>query len=199
MFAAADTVLDFWFGAAGAAAPVAERSARWFGNDPAFDATIRERFGATLAAASAGLLDDWTRTPHGRLALLIVLDQFPRNMHRGTAAAFASDARAQAIALAGLARGDDRLLEPLQRVFCYLPLEHAEDLQLQERCVDLFEALHASVPAAHRAQFNGFLVYARQHREVIARFGRFPHRNAALGRIDTPQERDYLAQPGSGF
>jgi uncharacterized protein (DUF924 family) len=195
----AEAVLAFWFGAAGTAVPVEQLSARWFARDEAFDAAIRTRFGTTLAAARSGALDTWVHTPRGWLALLLVLDQFPRNMYRGTAAAFASDAQACAAALAGLARGDDRRLDPLQRVFCYLPLEHAEDIALQERCVELFVALRADLPAARSAAFDGFLDYARRHRDVIARFGRFPHRNAALGRADTPQERDYLAQADAGF
>jgi uncharacterized protein (DUF924 family) len=184
-------VLDFWFDAASEAV--------WFDNDNAFDARIRGRFDDTLEAAARGQLDHWAATPAGWLALLIVLDQFSRNIHRGDARAWAADARAQAIALAGLARGDDLRLSPLWRLFAYLPLEHAEDLPLQRRSVDLFEQLLVQCPASERVRYADFLVYARRHRDVIDRFGRFPHRNSALGRISTPEERDYLAQPGSGF
>jgi uncharacterized protein (DUF924 family) len=182
----AQAVLDFWF--------ADENAVRWFASDAAFDAQIRQRFGATLAAAARGELDHWAVTPTGWLALLIVLDQFSRNIHRNDARAWAQDPKAQALALAGIERGDDERLAPLQRLFVYLPLEHAEDLALQQRSVALFRALALHAPGAARAQFNGFLRYAQSHCEVITRYGRFPHRNALLGRCDTPDERDYLAQ-----
>lgn len=184
-------VLDFWFDSAG--------EARWFEQSDAFDAIIRERFGETLAAARRGELDTWAQSPEGWLALLIVRDQFSRNLYRDDARAWADDAATQAIALEGMARGYDRQLPPLQRVFAYLPLEHAESLGLQKHCVRLFETLAASQPAFDRARFENFLDYARRHHDVIDRFGRFPHRNAVLGRADTPAEQAYLATPGSGF
>jgi uncharacterized protein (DUF924 family) len=187
----AEAVLAFWF--------AEENAARWFAADAAFDAQIRTRFGAVAAAAAGGQLDGWTRTPLGWLALLILLDQFSRNLHRNDAAAWAQDQKALKLALAGIERGDDRALPPLQRVFAYLPLEHAEDLAVQQRSVALFEALCAESGAEQRATFEGFLDYARRHRDVIARFGRFPHRNAVLGRPSTAQEAIYLAQPGAGF
>lgn len=193
--AGADAVLDFWFGPAG----VDGVDPRWFARDVDFDAAIRDRFGATIDAAMAGRLDAWAASPRGWLALLIVLDQFPRNIHRGSALAFAGDAHARALAMAGLARGDDQALRPVERLFCYLPLEHAEEPALQARCVELFTALRDAAPAAQRQRFEDFLDYARRHRDVIHRFGRFPHRNAALGRASTDAERDYLAQPGAGF
>ncbi len=191
MSATAQDVLDFWFAEAGVA--------HWFAADAAFDAQIRERFGAAVEAAADGRLDGWAATPSGWLALLILLDQFPRNLYRNDPRAWAADASAQRMALSGLARGDDRQLPAVQRVFAYLPLEHAEDMALQQRSVALFEALCADAPAEQRKPFGEFLDYARRHREVIARFGRFPHRNAALGRPDTPEEALYLAQPGAGF
>ena len=184
-------VLDFWFDAASEAV--------WFDNDNAFDARIRGRFGDTLEAAARGQLDHWTATPAGWLALLIVLDQFSRNIHRGDVRAWAADAQAQAIALAGLARGDDLRLPGSMRLFAYLPLEHAEDRSLQRRSVDLFEQLLVQCPSTEQDRYEDFLVYARRHCEVIDRFGRFPHRNAALGRTSTAEEREYLSQPGSGF
>ncbi|MEI7035547.1 DUF924 family protein [Fulvimonas yonginensis] len=190
MTASAREVLDFWF--------ADENAVRWFRPDEAFDRTVRERFGGTLEAAARGELDDWAATPRGRLALLIVLDQFSRNIYRGDARAFAQDPKAQAVALAGLERRDDEALAPLERLFAYLPLEHAEDLALQWRSVTLFRALALQAPPADRAQYEGYLDYARRHCEVIARFGRFPHRNAVLDRPSTPDERDYLAQ-GGGF
>jgi uncharacterized protein (DUF924 family) len=184
-------VLDFWF------APT--HAAFWFASDAGFDAQLRERFGNTAQAAASGRLDDWANTPPGWLALLIALDQFPRNLHREDARAWTQDVKAQRVALSGLGRADDRRLPPLQRVFAYLPLEHAEDRALQQRSVVLFEALCVEAAPAQRAQFEEFLDYARLHADVIARFGRFPHRNAALGRTSTPQEMNYLAQPGAGF
>ena len=187
----AEAVLAFWF--------AEESAARWFAADAAFDAQIRTRFGAVAAAAAAGELDGWTRTPLGWLALLILLDQFSRNLHRNDAKAWAQDPKALALALAGIERGDDQALPPLQRVFAYLPLEHAEDPTVQQRSVALFEALCAESGPEQRAAFEGFLDYARRHRDIIERFGRFPHRNALLGRSSTAQEAIYLAQPGAGF
>ncbi|QNJ99908.1 DUF924 family protein [Dyella telluris] len=184
-------VLDFWF------EPATE--AHWFARSHAFDDAVRERFGATLEAARRGDLDAWANTPEGWLALLIVRDQFSRNVYRNDHRAWSTDAGTQAIALAGIARGYDQALSPLQRLFAYLPLEHAEDLALQQHCVSLFERLAAEQPEAARARFKDFLDYARQHHDVIKRFGRFPHRNAVLGRADTPAEQAYLSTPGTGF
>lgn len=181
-------VLAFWFGEP----PLAAR-AEWFRKDPDFDEAIRQRFGALVDAALAGTLPP----PQGAnpaLARLIVLDQFPRNLFRGQARAFAGDAQALALALALIDRGEDRALQPLQRWFVYLPLEHAEDAALQDRSVTLFAALAAQAP-----DMAGALDYAERHREVIHRFGRFPHRNAALGRTSSAEELAWLALPGSGF
>ena len=193
-------VLRFWLGAypldAGAMLGVQRQ---WFRKDEAFDARLREDFGATIAAARAGRLDRWADTAEGRLALLIVLDQFTRNAFRGQPDSFAGAAQALALALAGIERGHDQALPPMARLFCYLPLEHAEDLALQQRSVALFAALRDAPGAEPRAFFDGTLDYARKHQDVIARFGRFPHRNAILGRTSTPQEQAYLAQPGAGF
>jgi uncharacterized protein (DUF924 family) len=183
-------VLDFWFGLPGQ--PLAQR-AEWFRKDAAFDDTIRQRFGPLVDEALAHGLP-WGDTPPDRLAQVIVLDQFPRNLFRGDARAFAGDARALALALGLIDDGSHLALHPMQRWFAYLPLEHAEDLTLQDRCVALCAALAAESP-----DFAGALDYARRHRDVIARYGRFPHRNAALGRASTPDEVDYLATPGSGF
>ena len=184
-------VLDFWFDSA--------TEALWFERSDAFDASIRKQFGDTLAAALRGELDAWADTAEGWLALLIVRDQFSRNLYRNDARAWAGDAGTQAIALEGIARGLDRRLSPLQRVFAYMPLEHAESTDLQKHCVSLFETLVASQPPADRTRFQNYLDYARRHHDVIHRFGRFPHRNAVLGRTDTPAEQAYLASPGSGF
>jgi uncharacterized protein (DUF924 family) len=144
-------------------------------------------------------LNQWATTPSGWLALLIVLDQFPRNIYRNRPRAWRQDLLAQQIVVSGLDEGFDRQLPPIQRVFAYMPLQHAEDIGLQHRCVQLFEDLCDSVAANERDRYTDFLDYARRHASVVARFGRFPHRNAVLGRVTTPEETAYLAEPGSGF
>lgn len=194
-------VLDFWF--ADMDAPdhaIAQRqSGLWWAKDETVDATIRERFGALVRAACEGGLDHWRASPLGWLALIVLSDQFPRNIHRGTPQAFACDPRAREVAREGLQAGHDQALRPIQRVFAYLPLEHAEDPELQRESVARFTALAAGVPAADREAFEGFLDFARRHMEVIERFGRFPHRNAILGRDSSAAERAFLQQPGSSF
>lgn len=184
-------VLDFWY--------ADDTSVHWFAAEAGFDDTVRERIADTFEAALRGELDGWAGTPEGWLALLLVLDQFGRNIHRGTARAFAGDVRAQALAMAGLARGDDLRLPRLWRVFAYLPLEHAEDLRLQQHSVTRFRALAVQAPANEAALYRRFLDYALRHCEVVTRYGRFPHRNAVLGRAETDEERAYLAQPDTGF
>lgn len=182
-------VLAFWFGDE----PLVQR-AEWFRKDPAFDAQIRARFGALIEDALAGGHTDWDAKPEGTLARIVVLDQFTRNVFRDTARAFAGDTLALAAARALVARGDDRSLAPLQRVFAYLPFEHAEDRALQAESLRLFAALVRDVPA-----LAGFEDYARRHAVVIERFGRFPHRNAVLGRASTDDEGRYLQEPSAGF
>lgn len=192
-------VLDFWFGPPHAdAATRAACAARWFAGEPAFDAAIAQRFAADVAAAARHQRDHWAATARGRLALILLLDQFPRHLYRGRAEAFASDRHALVLALSGIDAGLDRQLDTVERGFFYLPLEHAEDLAVQERCVGEFSALLAQCPAAWEARAAQFLDFARQHHDVIARFGRFPHRNAALGRATTAEERAYL-DAGGGF
>lgn len=184
-------VLDFWF------AP--DSAERWFARDDAFDGLIRDRYAGVLDAAARGALDHWADTPAGWLALLIVLDQFSRNIHRNDPHAWAQDAKARELALAGIGRGQDERLTSLQRVFAYLPLEHAEDPELQRQSVALFRRLLEQAVPDMRERFESYLDYAQRHREIIARFGRFPHRNAVLGRPSTPDELAWLALPGSGF
>lgn len=185
-------ILDFWF----ADGPDGFRRA-WFQRDDGFDAEIRARFGALVAPAREGALDGWAATPEGALALLILLDQFPRNLFRGSAEAFASDAHALSLAReVVLRRRLDLALTPTQRAFLYLPFEHAEDMAAQDLSVALFEGLRDNPVAAAP---GGAIDYAWRHRAVIARYGRFPHRNAVLGRESTPAELIYLAQPGAGF
>ncbi|MBE1159257.1 DUF924 domain-containing protein [Dyella sp. 7MK23] len=184
-------MLAFWFDPA--------HRDEWYAGHAAFDALIRERFAHRLEQAVADALDGWTATPEGWLALLIVLDQFPRNLYRHDARAWQRDLRAQRLALSGIAEGFDRRLPLIHRVFAYMPLEHAEDIALQQRAVALFTALCNDAPPGQHPGYASFLDYARRHEAVIARFGRFPHRNAALGRSSTLEELAYLAEPGAGF
>ena len=192
----AQAVLDFWFGAEGSPA-LGQLRAEWFRKDAAFDAAIAQRFGALVEAALAGdlrNLRDWPADPGAALARIVLLDQFTRNMFRATSRAFAGDALALAAAQAMLAAGQDAALRPEQRVFIYLPFEHSEDVALQDRSVALFSALAAEAPG-----FANMLDYARRHHAVIARFGRFPHRNELLGRASTAAEIAFLQEPGSRF
>ena len=189
----AQTVLDFWFGAAGST-EYGRLRAEWFRKDDAFDAQIARQFGAQVDAALAGGLTDWAAEPHGALARIVVLDQFTRNTLRNTARAFAGDALALAAAQAMLASAQDQALQPVQRVFMALPFEHSEDLAMQEQSVRLFTALAAEAPA-----LGGYLDYAQRHHAVVARFGRFPHRNEVLGRASTAEELAFLQEPGLRF
>lgn len=171
----------------------------WFRRSVAFDAELRARFDADMAAARAGRCDDWAATPEGAVALLLLLDQLPRNLHRGTADAFATDAAARAVTRAMLDRGDDRRLGPIERVFMLLPLEHSEDAADQALSVRLFEALPVAPPAFDAALQASIVFYARRHQEIVDRFGRFPHRNAALGRPTTEAEAAFLREAFSSF
>lgn len=193
-------VLSFWFGGAGDAVTTAARQAGlWWGGDAATDAEIRRRFGAAHIAAAAGELDHWTATPSGRLALIIVLDQLSRNIHRGQAAAFAQDGKALQLAQTAIVAGEDRKLAPIRRVFCYLPLEHAEDLAAQRLCVEKFTVLRDGASRTAQKTFAFYLDYAWQHYDIIARFGRFPHRNAILSRTSTPEETAWLQTSNTHF
>jgi uncharacterized protein (DUF924 family) len=185
-------VLDFWFGPPGSP-EFGKPRACWFAQDPAFDAEVRERGEAIWHAAVGGDLSAWRDNPLTVLAMTIILDQFPRNLFRGTGQAFASDAQALEVASGAIDAGFDRLLLPVQRWFLYLPFEHAEDLAAQRRSVALFATLRGD-PASATA-----IDYAARHLAVIERFGRFPHRNAPLGRESTPEELSFLAEPGSRF
>jgi uncharacterized protein (DUF924 family) len=173
----ADEILKFWF----------ERDRKaWFEKNPAFDEEIRQRFLPAYELGCTEMLGSWKQASASCLALVVLLDQFPRNMFRGTARAFAADAVARAAARTILDRGWDQAMTPDERMFAYLPFEHSESLQDQELSLKLFEG-------------NPNFEWARKHWEIIRRFGRFPHRNAALGRASTPDEIEFLRQPGSGF
>jgi uncharacterized protein (DUF924 family) len=198
----ATEVLEFWFGPPPLdAARLTERSTFWFGGDgaqaeSARDALIRSTLEPLLERAARGELAAWAGSPKRRLALIILFDQVPRNAYRGSAAAFAFDREALALAVEGLQLAADAALDPLERLFFYLPLEHAESLEVQDASVVAFERLAAEAPPQLR-DFCGYtLDYARQHREVIAKFGRFPGRNAALGRESSAEERQWLEGAG---
>jgi uncharacterized protein (DUF924 family) len=181
-------VLEFWFGV-----PPGQSRAEWFRKDDAFDARIRERFGALHEAASRCELEDWRAEADSMVALVVVLDQFSRNLYRGGARAFAQDAHARECAREALARGDDALRLPVERQFLYLPFEHSEDRADQDLSVHLMSQLE-SFDAT-----RGLSEWAMKHKAIIDRFGRFPHRNEALGRASTPEELEFLKTPGSGF
>jgi len=179
---APQVVLDFWFGEL--------QPGQWFIKDEALDATIRGRFGSLLDAFSSdGVPSSWLDTARNRLAAVIVLDQFPRNIHRDRPEAFATDAAALALARETLALELDRQLSEVERKFLYMPYQHAEDAAVQAECIALFRELGD----------ERTLAFAQAHKDVIDRFGRFPHRNAILGRSSTADENDYLAQPDAGF
>jgi uncharacterized protein (DUF924 family) len=181
MAATAQDVVGFWRNAG---------PAKWFAKSAAFDDAIRLRFEPVHHRAAAGAYDDWAREPEGSLALLLLLDQFPRNLYRGTAHAFATDGKALSIAKTAVAAGQDRHVEAALRPFFYLPFEHAEDLEAQEVSVALCQRLKDESGDAET------LKWAEIHRDIIKRFGRFPHRNPMLGRESRPEELGFLAEGG---
>lgn len=191
--ASPDRVLDFWFGDGLARGwPSQDMGKRWFTGGPEFDEDIRQNFGKLVGQALAGELANWEAQPLSRLALVILLDQFPRNIFRGTEKAFAGDEQAQRLVSEALVQGIDQALPWVGRVFLYMPLTHAENLALQEEGVRRFSALVAAVPEAHRASAQGSLDFAVTHRDIIAHYGRFPHRNSALGRTSSALEFEFL-------
>ena len=185
-------VHDFWFGASDDPAFGQPREA-WFKKDDAFDEEIRTKFGETVEAAIEGGLTEWEDNGQGSLALILLLDQFARNIFRGSGKSFAGDVRTRQVAAAAIAAGIEKDLNIPQRVFLYLPYEHSEDMADQHRSMDLFNSL---------PQYEGRdnqIDYAQRHLDIVERFGRFPHRNTSLGRVSTADEEEYLAQPDAGF
>ncbi|QIL90938.1 DUF924 family protein [Microbulbifer sp. SH-1] len=194
-------ILQFWFGTDQLEAPINEAHQQlWFTRDEAFDQEIEERFGHLVESAIAGDLHSWRKTLAGELALILVCDQFPRNIYRGTARAFAGDPLALEVALDVIERGDDVQLGLCQRAFLGMPLEHAESEQMQRRSLDYFNRLRMDYVdgASGAAQAENFYQFAVAHQKVIDEFGRYPHRNASLGRESTTAEREWLDQ-GGGF
>lgn len=196
-----EAVLAFWFGtlAGDDAPPSAEHQKRWWSGSASDDAEVRARFGRDHDDATQGLIEHWAATPRGRLALVIVLDQFSRSLGRGSGAAFAQDETAQRHVAEACAQGQDVRLRPIERAFLYMPLMHSERPELHAEAARRFEALHASCGPAVEGTLAGFVRSAQQHRAVIDRFGRYPHRNERLGRASTAEELAFLAQPGSSF
>jgi uncharacterized protein (DUF924 family) len=188
----AEAILEFWFGKPDEADYGKSRKV-WFTKNPEFDDEVRSRFLNVHNQAAAGELDDWNATPQGCLALIILLDQFPRNMFRGQPQAFATDPQALAYARHAVTQGFDKELPKLQRWFVYLPFEHSENLADQRQCVELCEQL------GDEPEMREAIDYAYRHLRVIERFGHFPHRNQILGRETTPEEAEFLKQRGSSF
>ncbi|WP_025130248.1 DUF924 family protein [Pseudomonas sp. PH1b] len=200
MLAPWQPLLQWWFGLADKPAEiVADKGRLWFGKRDSQDLEARERFGDLVEQALAGGLSEWAQDPQGWLALVLLLDQLPRMIYRDTPKAFAGDPRAQALVAQGIAADLDRRLPAMRRSFIYLVFEHCEHLAVQNEGVSRFAALHDEQPAEDRPVFADHLDYAERHQKVIARFGRFPHRNEILGRESTAEELAFLNEPGSRF
>lgn len=195
-----DAVLSFWFRERELSAPqIDRRMDTWFGRDEIFDLEIRKEFANDVERASRGELDHWSHKSRGRLALILLLDQFRRNIYRGTAKAYAKDKAALKLCVEGAIAKTDKGLAPIERVFFYMPLQHAESRKVQDRSVALYNKLAAAVSPSYRETFATIAQFAELHRDIIERFGRFPHRNKALGRENTPEEDEYLAGDGPDF
>lgn len=195
----AEEILDYWFGPLTSIDDFPDDQMDiWFAATPEIDREFRERFGDDVVKAARGELNSWRDTPRGRLALVLLLDQFPRHIYRNRPQAFMTDPMAQGIVLEGIQKGDDKRLLPVERAFFYLPLEHAENGYLQRISVDSYLQLLADVPFTLKPQMQEFLRYAMLHQQQIARFGRFPHRNYILGRNSTPEEVVFLKLWGNG-
>lgn len=193
-------ILSYWFGDYSTDLEVMEnRSKLWWRKDAETDEHIRNTFMPLLAELDQGRLDSWKSSPEGRLAIILLIDQFCRNMFRGQAEAFKRDPVALGLALEGLEQGMDKQLSWTRRIFWYMPLEHSESLQHQQRSVDLFRQLAEDVPGEEQDKVYGYIDFAIQHWDIINRFGRFPHRNHILGRESTAEELEFLKQPGSSF
>jgi len=188
------SILSFWFKEQELTAPqIDRRMDMWFGDDPVFDHEIEKEYADDVSAASAGDLDHWAAEPEGRLALIILIDQFRRNIYRNSAEAFSKDKLALKLCVEGAMEKKDRGLTPIQRVFFYMPLQHAESRRVQAKSVELFNRLAELVSPTYRETFLTVAQFAELHKDIVDQFGRFPHRNKLLGREDTAEEADYLA------
>lgn len=195
-----ERIISFWFKEQTLTAPQIDgRMDTWFGEDPVFDEEIVSQFGAEVEAATEGRLAHWADVPIGRLALIILLDQFRRNIYRGKAEAFEKDKVALKLCVEGIMHKKDAGLSPIQRVFFYMPLQHAESKKVQAKSVQVYERLAEAVSATYRETFETIAQFAQLHADIIEQFGRFPHRNKLLGRENTPEEEEFLAADGPTF
>ena len=195
-----DAIIAFWFRDQELSAPqIDNRMDIWFGSDPAFDHEIKEEFAADVEKASEGKLDHWADEPRGRLALILLLDQFRRNIYRDTPEAFEKDTVALKLCVEGAMQKKDTGLTPVQRAFFYMPLQHAESRKVQAKSVELFARLADAVSPTYQETFLTMAQFAELHRDIIDRFGRFPHRNKLLGRENTPDEEAFLADGSPDF
>jgi uncharacterized protein (DUF924 family) len=195
-----EAILSFWFKEQELSAPqIDHRMDMWFGEDPVFDHEVEKEFGDDVNAACAGRLDHWAAEPHGRLALILLIDQFRRNIYRNSAKAFSKDKLALKLCVEGAMEKKDRSLTPIQRVFFYMPLQHAESRKVQAKSVELYNRLAEVVTLTYRETFLTVAQFAELHKDIIDQFGRFPHRNKLLGRENTAQEAEYLAGDSPDF
>lgn len=195
-----EAVLTFWFKERNLSAPQIDgRMDVWFGEDPVFDEEIAQKFSQDVEDASEGRLEHWAREPHGRLALIILLDQFRRNIYRNKPEAFALDNKALKLCVEGAMEKKDKGLSPIERVFFYMPLQHAESRKVQEKSCQIYNKLAEAVSPTFRETFETVAQFAELHADIIRQFGRFPHRNAVLGRENTAEEAEYLAGDAPTF
>lgn len=195
-----ERILAFWFKEHELTAPQIDgRMETWFGEDSVFDHEIEKEFSDDVQDASNGAIDYWAHQPKGRLALILLLDQFRRNIYRGTAKAFAKDKSALKLCVEGAMQKKDKGLTPIQRVFFYMPLQHAESRKVQAKSVDIYRRLASAVSPTYRETFETITQFAELHCDIVQRFGRFPHRNKLLNRKNTPEEEEYLAGDSPGF
>jgi len=195
-----EAILSFWFKEQALTAPqIDRRMEMWFSKDPVLDHEIEKEFADDVNAASAGTLDHWAADPHGRLALIILIDQFRRNLHRNTAKAFSKDKLALKLCVEGAMEKKDRSLTPIQRVFFYMPLQHAESRKVQAKSVELYNRLAETVSPTYRETFLTVAQFAELHKDIVDQFGRFPHRNKLLNRENTAEEAEYLASDSPDF
>lgn len=195
-----EAILSFWFKEQALTAPqIDQRMEIWFSEDPVFDHEIEKEFSDDVARASDGALDHWANNPHGRLALIILLDQFRRNIFRGTAKAFSMDRKALKLCVQGAMEKMDQALTPIQKVFFYMPLQHAESRKVQAKSLEIYRRLAETVSPTLRQTFIAVAEFAELHKDIIDQFGRYPHRNQLLNRENTPQEAEYLAGDSQDF
>lgn len=195
-----DAILAFWFQQRELSAPqIDARMDTWFGEDPVFDEEVRNEFMADIERASAGELDHWAKKPRGRLALILLLDQFRRNVFRGTGDAYKQDGKALKLCVEGAMAKGDKGLSAIERVFFYMPLQHAESKRVQSKSVDIYTRLAEAVSPTYSETFLTIAQFAELHHDIVEQFGRFPHRNAALGRENTAEEEAYLAGDNPSF